>query len=145
MELGFDLDDDVVDRLAAARPLLARLEDRPAELLPIERLAPTVALDHVRQHVLDVLVGRVPPVALEAFAPAPDELAVSPHARIDDPIFRVAAERTLHRPPPCLYPPLARRDPTPATPTPPHPPPPPSLPLGPPATGPPPPPPPRAR
>ena len=104
VELSLDLDDDVVDGLDADRPLLARLQDRPAELLPVEGLAPPVALDHVRQDVLDVFVGRVPAVALEAFAPAPDELSVAAHPRVDHPILGVTAKRALHRAPPSLMP-----------------------------------------
>src|SRR5262249_57596207 len=88
-----------------AHPSLpARLKDRGAELLSIERLAPPVALDHVGQDVLDVLVGRVAPVALEALAAAPDELALAPYPRVDDPVLRVAAERAFHRAAPPLTP-----------------------------------------
>src|SRR2546430_6397800 len=94
--------DDVVDRLDADRPFLARFQDRRAELLAVEGLAPAVPLDDVRQDVLDVLVGRVPPVALEALAPASDELAVTPDPRVDHPIFRVTAKRAFHRPSPPL-------------------------------------------
>src|SRR6185503_15381075 len=86
----------VVHRLHAHRALLAGLEDGPAELLPVEGLAPVVALDHVGQHVLDVLVGRIAAVALEALAAAADELAVTPHARVHHAVFRVAAEGTFH-------------------------------------------------
>src|SRR5207244_4020298 len=64
--LRLDLADDVVHRLCADRPLLARFQNRGAELLAVEVLTPAVSLDDVRQDVLDVLVGRVPPVALEA-------------------------------------------------------------------------------
>src|SRR5262249_51058575 len=97
VQLGLDLDDDVVDGLHANRALLPRLQDGAAELLAVERLATPVPLDHVRQHVLDVLVGRVPAVALETFAAAPDELPVPAHPRVDDPILRVTAKRALHR------------------------------------------------
>src|SRR5262252_3120878 len=100
VQLGLDLDDNVVDRLHADRPLLARLQDGAAELLAVEGLAAAVALDHVRQHILDVLVGRIPTVALEALAAAPDELPVPAHPRVDDPILRVTAKRALHRAPP---------------------------------------------
>src|SRR5437879_8972206 len=102
VELSLDLDDDVVDGLNSDRPLLARLQDGATELLAVERLAAPVPLDHVRQHVLDVLVGRVPAVALETLAPAPDELPVPAHPRVDDPILRVTAKRALHRAPPSL-------------------------------------------
>src|SRR2546430_2248847 len=78
VELRLDLADGVVRRLDADRPLLARFQNRGAELLAVEGLTPAVSLDDVRQDVLDVLVGRVPPVALEALAPAPNELAVAP-------------------------------------------------------------------
>src|SRR5207244_7017308 len=84
VELRLDLADDVVHRLDADRPLLARFQNRGAELLAVEGLTPAVSLDDVRQDVLDVLVGRVPPVALEALAPAPNELAVAPDPRVDD-------------------------------------------------------------
>src|SRR5213593_2110950 len=97
VQLGFDLDDDVVDGLHPDRSLLARLQDGPSELLAVEGLAAAVALDHVRQHVLDVFIGRVPSVALEALAAAPDELPVPAHSRVDDPILRVTAKRALHR------------------------------------------------
>ena len=100
VQLGLDLDDDVVDGLHTDRSLLARLQDGTAELLAVEGLAASVALDHVRQHVLDVLVRRVPAVALEALAAAPDELPVPAHPRVDDPILRVTAKRALHRAPP---------------------------------------------
>src|SRR5437660_505394 len=99
VELSLDLDDDVVDGLNAERPLLARLQDGAAELLAVEGLAPPVPLDHVRQDILDVLVGRVPTVALEALTAAPDELPVPAHPRVDDPILRVTAKRALHRAP----------------------------------------------
>src|SRR5262249_45861976 len=104
VELSLDVHDDVVDGLDSYRSLLARVEDRAAELLSIERLAPPVALDHVGQDVLDVLVGRVAPVALEALAAAPDELALAPYPRVDDPVLRVAAERAFHRAVPPLTP-----------------------------------------
>src|SRR5262245_49002461 len=100
VQLGLDVDDDVVDGLHADRALLAGLQDRAAELLAIERLTTAVALDHVRQHVLDVLVGRVPAVALQALAAAPDDLPVPAHPRVDDPVLRVTAKRALHRAPP---------------------------------------------
>src|SRR6266566_41742 len=100
VELSLDLDDDVVDGLNSDRPLLARLQDGATELLAVEGLAATVPLDHVRQHVLDVLVGRVPTVALEALTAAPDELPVPAHPRVDDPILRVTAKRALHQAPP---------------------------------------------
>src|SRR6185503_6120624 len=96
VQLGLDLGHHVVHRLHAHRALLAGLEDGPAELLPVEGLAPVVALDHVGQHVLDVLVGRIAAVALEALAAAADELAVTPHARVHHAVFRVAAEGTFH-------------------------------------------------
>src|SRR5215831_6192917 len=72
VELGLDLRHHVVHRLHADGALLARLEDGAAQLLAVERLAAVVALHHVREHVLDVLVGGVPAVALETFAPAAD-------------------------------------------------------------------------
>src|SRR5205807_839208 len=97
VELRLDLANDVVDRLDADRPLLARFQNRGAELLAVEGLAPAVPLDDVRQDILDVLVGRVPPVALEALTPAPDELALAPDPRVDDPILRVTAKRAFHR------------------------------------------------
>src|SRR4029077_11261309 len=100
VQLGLDLDADVVDGLHADRPLLARLQDGAAELLAVEGLAAPVALDHVRQHVLDVFVGRVPAVALETLTAAPDELPVPAHPRVDNPILRVTAKRALHRAPP---------------------------------------------
>src|SRR5437870_13070096 len=67
--------------------------------MAVEGLAPVVPLDHVRQHVLDVLVGRVAAVALQALATTANELAVASDPRVDDSILRVAAERTLHRVP----------------------------------------------
>src|SRR2546422_9909993 len=94
-----DVGHHVVHRLHADRALLARFEDRAAQLLAVEGLAPIVALDHVREHVLDVLVGRVAPVALEALAAPANELAVASDPRVDDAILRMAAERTLHRVP----------------------------------------------
>src|SRR5215510_12815321 len=100
VQLGLDVDDDVVDGLDADRALLARLQDRAAELLAVEGLAAPVALDHVRQHVLDVLVGRVAAVAFETLTAAPDELPVPAYPRVDDPILRVTAKRALHRAPP---------------------------------------------
>ena len=68
----------------------------PRSFCAIEGLAPAVALDHARQHVLDVLVGRVAAVALEALAAPADELPVTADARVDDPVLGVAAERALH-------------------------------------------------
>src|SRR6185503_6331907 len=97
VQLGLDVGDDVVDRLDGDRALLAGLEQRAAQLLAIERLPAPIALDHVRQHVLDVLVGRVAPMALETLAPAADELAVTTDPRVDDAILGVAAERASHR------------------------------------------------
>src|SRR5262249_57535650 len=75
---------------------LARLEDGAGQLLAVERLAAVVALHHVREHVLDVLVGGVPAVALETFAPAADELAVPAHPGGHHAILGVAAEGAFH-------------------------------------------------
>jgi len=62
-----------------------------------ERLPAAVTLDDVREPVLDVLVGRVAATALEALAPAADELPFPADARVDDAVFGVAAERAFHR------------------------------------------------
>src|SRR5262245_28307620 len=97
VELDLDVGDYVVHRLYPHRALLAGLEDGAAELLPVKRLTTAVALDHVGQHVLDVLVGRVTPVAAQALAPASDELAFATHTRVHHAVLRVAAERALHR------------------------------------------------
>src|SRR5262249_52137965 len=97
VELDLDVRHHVVHRLHTHRPLLAGLEDGTPELLTIERLTSPVALDHVGQHVLDVLVRRVAPVAPETLPPPPDELALAAHARIDHAVLGVAAERALHR------------------------------------------------
>src|SRR5574341_1768542 len=102
VELRLDLGDDVVHRLHPHRPLLAGLQDRAAELLAVEGLPAAVALDDVREHVLDVLVRRVAPLTFQALAPAADELAVTPDPGVDDPILRVAAKRAFHRPGPPL-------------------------------------------
>src|SRR5439155_22626389 len=85
-----------VYRLDGLRALLARLQDGAAKLLAIGGLAPAVPLDHVGEHVLDVLVGGVAAVALETLAAAADELALAPDARIDDAVLGVSAEWTLH-------------------------------------------------
>src|SRR5207245_10438037 len=81
--------------------------DRAPELLAVERLAPPVTLHDVGQHVLDVLVGRVAPVALQTLPAPADELAFAPDPGVDDPILRVTAERTFHGTPPPARPALA--------------------------------------
>src|SRR5439155_23722768 len=100
VEAGLDVGDDVVDLRHADLSLRARFVEGGAQLVAVEFLAGPVALHHIERHVLDVLVGRVAAAALEALATAPDELAVPPHARVHHPVFRVAAERALHRTPP---------------------------------------------
>src|SRR5687767_923089 len=92
-----DVGHHVVDRLHAHRALLARFEDGAAELLAVEGLTATVALDDVREDVLDVLVGRIAAMTFQAFAAPPDELPFPAYARVDDPIFRVTAEGAFHR------------------------------------------------
>src|SRR3972149_3531366 len=89
--------DHIVHGLHPHRPLLARLEDRGAQLLAVEGLAPAIPLDHHGEHVLDVLVGRVTAAALEALPAAADELSLPPHAGVHHPVLGVAAERALHR------------------------------------------------
>src|SRR5262245_43966390 len=91
-----DVGDDVVHGLHAYGSLLTRLQNGAAELLAVEGLAPPIALDDAREHVLDVLVRGVAAVALEAGAPAPDELPLTADAGIDHPILAVAAEGALH-------------------------------------------------
>ena len=78
MELGLDVSDHVVHRLDADRALLTRLEDGVAQLGPVERLPPPVPLDDHGEDVLDVLVGGVAAVALQALAPPANELPVPP-------------------------------------------------------------------
>jgi len=96
VQFGLDIGYHVVHGLDPDRALLAGLEDGAAELLPVEGLAPAVALDHVWEHVLDVFVGRVAPVALEAFPAAPDELPFPTHARVHHAVLGVAAKRAFH-------------------------------------------------
>src|SRR3989304_1392275 len=97
VEALLDVGHDVVHRLHPHRALLARLEDRGAQLLAVEGLAPAIPLDHHGEHVLDVLVGRVAAAALEALPAAADELSLPPHAGVHHAVLRMAAERALHR------------------------------------------------
>ena len=58
---------------------------RPAiELLPLEPLARAVLLDHHVRDLVDPLVAGEAPAAVEALAPAADDLAFLALARVDD-------------------------------------------------------------
>src|SRR2546428_7209257 len=70
--------------------------------MAVAGLARAAPPDAERQAEHEVHGGLDPPVALEALAPASDELAVTPDPRVDHPIFRVTAKRAFHRPSPPL-------------------------------------------
>ena len=88
--------DERLDLLRRDRPLLAGARDALDDLLAVERLAAAVLLHDVRQDLLDALVGREPPGAPEALAPAAGRLPVLRLARVDDPILEVSAPRAAH-------------------------------------------------
>jgi hypothetical protein len=96
VEHALGLFDDRLQLAQGDRPLLARLEQSVEELLAAELLAGAVVLDdHVRD-VLDLLVGREPPAAAQAFAAAADGHAVAALARVHDPVAVFGAEGTPH-------------------------------------------------
>ena len=68
--LVHDAAQSLVDLLARHRPLLERLLHAGAQLVFVEGLAPTVALDHQRHDQLGGLEGGEALAALQAFAAA---------------------------------------------------------------------------
>ena len=64
-----------LELLVRHRPLVGRSHQPAQELLAIEALLPTAALEHGHARLLDALVGGEAVAALLAFAPAPDGVA----------------------------------------------------------------------
>src|SRR6185436_8530214 len=91
-----DLVADRRERLRRHRALLARPMQADHELLPVERLAPAVFLDHEVRDLLDPLVRGEPPSAREALAPPPDRIPRPRLARVHDLVLHVTAERAPH-------------------------------------------------
>jgi len=65
------------------------------QLLPAERLAPTILLENYQRN-LSLFVGRITPLAAEAFPPPPDCRAVADDARVHYPVVEVIAEGAFH-------------------------------------------------
>ena len=108
LHLALDAVGHRLDGVRRDRSLLARAQQAVHDLLPVERLAPPVLLDHQRQRVVDPLVGGEAPAAALAVPPAPDDVAFLPEPRVDDPAVRRPAERAPHRAP-ASQPTAARR------------------------------------
>ena len=87
-----------LDRLAADRPLLERLQHARAQLALVEGLARAVVLDHLRHDELRGLEGREALAAGQALAAAADLLPLAREARVDDLGVVVVAERAVHGP-----------------------------------------------
>src|SRR5690606_859401 len=79
------------------RTLLQRPHETGAQLAFVERLAPAIALDHVRQLDLRRLERVEALPALLAPAPPPDRRAVVGNARIDHARVVMLAEGAVHR------------------------------------------------
>src|SRR5262249_39936694 len=65
-------------------------------LLPVEFLPPAIFLDDHVGNFVDSFVGGEPTVALQAFAPPPDQVARTGFTRIDNLIVQLRAEGALH-------------------------------------------------
>src|SRR5690606_8605306 len=95
VNVRLDLADDPLDVVGADRPFVARLLQPRADLLPVERHARPVFLDHLQRRFFDLFVGRVPPAAFQTLAtPADYELLTA--ARVHNLGFPVTAEWTHH-------------------------------------------------
>src|SRR5688572_3532537 len=92
----FDVVDDFVDLIAGDGPLRRGHGDAREKLPAIVWLDLAVALLHLQRALLDVLVSRVPPPALQAFATSAHGAALATRARIDYPVLHVTTERTSH-------------------------------------------------
>src|SRR5437879_541335 len=86
-----------LERPDAYRPLFTRFEQPCDQLLPIEPFAGAVLLHHHVRNLVDPLVAGEPLPAVEAFAPAPDDLPFLRFARVDDLVAQVRAVWTPHR------------------------------------------------
>src|SRR5688500_13434366 len=96
LERRFDLVGDALDGRDADGTFFARLEQTGDELLPLEALARAVLLDHHVRDLVDPLVTGEAAAAVEAFAPAADDLPFLALPRVDDLVAEMTAERTLH-------------------------------------------------
>src|SRR6267142_1965426 len=85
-----------LERRDADRPLFTRFEQPCDQLLPVEPFARAVLLHHHVRNLVDPLVAGEPLPAVEAFAPAPDDLPFLRFARVDDLVAQVRAVWTLH-------------------------------------------------
>ena len=92
--------------MAVGQPLQRLLRDRtfaagdlqPAhQLRAVVRLAALVALDHLKRDLLDLLVAGETALAPGALTPPANDVRLTAFARVDDAVFRVAAERASHR------------------------------------------------
>src|SRR4030095_1265217 len=91
-----DLVGDPLERADPDRALLARLEPAADELVPLAAFAAAGFLhDHVR-NLVDPLVAREAPAALETLAPPANDLAFLALAQVDNLVAEVSTVRTLH-------------------------------------------------
>jgi hypothetical protein len=97
VEARLHVRDEIVHGLNADRAFLARLQDRAAQFLPVEGLAPAVLLHHDQlQPRLDPLVGGEARGTKVALAPPPDGGCLVDIARVDDPRVTFSAVGTAH-------------------------------------------------
>jgi hypothetical protein len=103
VERVLDLRRDLLERVDGDGPLLAGLHETEQDLAPLEGHPRPVLLHDPERRLLDLLVGRVAPLALEALASTTDDEAVPRGPRIDHPVPIGLAERAPHRPPPSRH------------------------------------------
>src|ERR1043166_6792873 len=89
--------DDAVELRGRDGPFLAGAQQPGHHLVAVERLAPPVLLDDHVGDFVNALVGREPPLALQALAAAANRVALARLARVNDLVFKVTAEGASHK------------------------------------------------
>ena len=97
VKLCEDFFDCAVESLHRDGAFFAGFDEAAEEFFAVEGLAGTVAFDDSQLGALNLLVGGVTVLALQALASAPSSGAVFRHTRVDDFVFEGTTLNTAHK------------------------------------------------